>query len=133
MPINMSYPKSRAIITKIVPLARTDSSTEKCVLPKDAVIMGVFVHQTAAATSNASTFDVGFTGDLDGILDGISFATTSVGYVAAGAFAGSAVGTKLTADRVIVSTCTPGAGDTTSAGYAVIQYFMPGPGEGLTD
>jgi hypothetical protein len=133
MPINMSYPKPRDVITKIVTLARADSSTEKCVLPKDAVVCGVFVHQTAAATSNASAFDVGFTGDTDGLLDGFLYATTSVGYVAAGVYAGSAVGTKLTSDKVIVSTCTAGASDTTSTGYMVIQYFIPGPGEGLTD
>lgn len=129
MPVNLSYPKPREIQTKVFTLARTDSSTKKCVLPKDAIVCGVFVHQTAAATTNASTFDVGFTGDLDGILDGFSFATTSVGYVAAGTTAGSAVGTKLSANRAILSTCTPGASDTTSAGYVLIQYFVAGPGE----
>lgn len=133
MPVTLSYPKPRDILTKVFTLARTDSSTEKCILPKDAVIVGVFVHQTADATTNASTFDVGFAGDTDGILNDFSFATTSVGFVAAGTAAGSAVGTKLTSDKKIISTCTAGVDDTTSTGYCVVQYFVPGAGEGLTD
>lgn len=133
MPVNMSYPKPRDLLVKIVPLAITDSSTLKCVLPKDAVITGVDVHQQVAATTNASTFDLGFTGDTDGLLNDFSFATTSVGYTRAGAAAGSAVGTKLSSDKAILSTCTVGASDTTSAGYAVIYYFVAGPGESIYD
>jgi hypothetical protein len=58
MAINLSFPKPRATQTKIFAVARTDSSTEKCWLPKDAVIVGVYVLQTTAAATAAATFDV---------------------------------------------------------------------------
>jgi hypothetical protein len=132
MPINMSYPKPRDMLVKIVPIARTDSSTVKCVLPKDAVICQVFVHQDANAVTNTATFDLGFTGDTDGILNDFTMATTAVGFVAAGATAGSAVGTKLDSDKQIISTYTVGSSTAGGTGYVYIHYFVAGPGEGLT-
>lgn len=133
MPVNLSYPKPRDIYVKIVPIARTDSSTEKCVLPKDAVITGVFVLQDVAAVTAAATFDLGFTGDTDGLLNDFSMAvTTPVGFVAAGAAAGSAVGTKLDSDKVILSTYTAGSSTAGGTGYVFIHYFVAGAGETLT-
>jgi hypothetical protein len=133
MPINLSYPKPRNLLTKVFPIGVADSSTEKCWLPKDAVVVGVFVHQTAAATTNPSAFAVGWTGALTGLLNAFATATTSVGYVAPGTAAGAQIGVKQTADRKVISTCTPGVSDTTSAGYVVLHYFVPGPGETATD
>ncbi len=132
MPVNQSYPKARDLKVKVVAIARTDSSTEKCVLPKDAVIAGVYVLQDVNAATATATFDLGFSGDTDGILNDFTMATTAVGYVAAGAAAGSAVGTKLDSDKVIVSTYTVGSSTGGGTGYVFIHYFVPGPGESLT-
>lgn len=130
---SLSYPKPRDIRTKIVPIARTDSSTAKCVLPKDSIVIGVKVLQTAAAVTAAGSFDLGWSGATDGLLNDFSMATTSVGYAMGGAATGAQVGVKLTADRVVLATYTVGSSTAGGTGYAIIEYFMPGPGEGIDD
>jgi hypothetical protein len=106
-----------------------DSSTEKCVLPKGCIIVDANCTQTAAATTNPSTWLLGWTADTDGVLNAFASATTSVGQVKAGTKIGSGLWVPLTADQKIISTCTPGASDTTSKVVVEIRYFMPGPGE----
>jgi hypothetical protein len=133
MPITLSYPKPRDVLTKVVPIARTDSSTEKCVLPKDAVICGVFVHQTAAAVTAAGAFNLGWSGSTTALLNAFSMPVSSVGYATAGSAAGASVGTKLDSDKTVLASYTVGSSTAGGTGYVVIQYFVPGPGEGLTD
>jgi hypothetical protein len=133
MPINLSYPKPRSLQTKIVPIARTDSSTEKCVLPKGAVIVSVNVFQDVAATTAAGSFDLGWTGDTDGILNDFSMATTAVGLVNAGTAAGTGVMTKLDSDKVVLSTYTVGSSTAGGTGYVIIGYFVAGPNEAVTE
>lgn len=132
MAVTLSYPKPRELFTKCIEIARTDSATEKCVLPKDAVIVGVNVHQTVSATTDVGAVTVSCGSDADGILNAFSMATTAVGYVAAGTAVGSSVGTKLTADSVVKSTYTVGSSTAGGTGYVYIHYFIPGPGESLT-
>ena len=131
MAVTMSYPKARDVLTKCIEIARADSGTEKCVLPKDAVVIGVDVLQTAAANA-AATFDLGWSGSTTALLNAFAMATTAVGHVTAGAKAGASVGTKLDSDKTVL--CTFGAGSSTSGGtgYAFIKYFVPGPGETIT-
>lgn len=131
MAVNLSYPKPRSLQTKVIEIARTDSSTEKCVLPKDAVIVGVHVFQDVAATTAAGAFDLGWTGDTDGILNDFSMATTAVGLVNAGTAAGTGVMTKLDSDKVVLSTYTVGSSTAGGTGYVIIEYFVTGPGETL--
>lgn len=131
MAVNLSYPKPRSLQTKVIEIARTDSSTEKCVLPKDAVIVGVHVFQNVAATTAAGAFDLGWTGDTDGILNDFSMATTAVGLVNAGTAAGTGVMTKLDSDKVVLSTYTVGSSTAGGTGYVIIEYFVTGPGETL--
>ena len=133
MPVTLSYPKPRDIKTKFVPIARTDSSTEKCVLPKDAVICGVFVHQTVAASTAAGAFNLGWSGATTALLNAFSMPTSSVGYAAGGSATGASVGTKLDSDKTVIASYTVGSSTAGGTGYVVIQYFVPGPGEGLTD
>lgn len=133
MPVTLSYPKARDVITKVVPIARTDSSTEKCVLPKDAVICGIFVHQTAAAVTAAGAFNLGWSGSATALLNAFSMPTSTVGYAAGGSATGASVGTKLDSDKTVIATYTVGSSTAGGTGYVVIQYFIPGPGEGLTD
>lgn len=133
MAVTQSYPKPRELFTKCIAIARTDNATEKCVLPKDAIIVGVNVHQTVNASTDVGTVTVSCGSDADGILNAFSMATTAVGYVHAGTAVGSSVGTKLTADSVVKSTYTVGSSTAGGTGYVYIHYFVPGPGESLTD
>ena len=132
MPVTLSYPKPRDLLTKFISLAVTDSSTEKCVLPKDAILANVICNQTVNATTDASSWVVGWSGATGAILNAFASATTKVGMVHPGTTVGTEMGNKLTADRSIISTCTKGASDTTSVVQVMIQYFIPGSGETLT-
>lgn len=131
--ISLSYPKPRELLTKIFPVARTDSSTAKCVLPKDAIIAGVYVIQTVAASTAAGTFSVGWSGASTAVLNAFSMGTTSVGYSPAGTATGSGVATKLTEDKQIICTYTVGSSTAGGTGYVKIEYFVPGPGEAIDD
>ena len=133
MPVTLSYPKPRDVQTKVVSIARTDSSTEKCVLPKDAVICGIFVHQTAAAVTAAGAFNLGWSGATTALLNAFSMPTSTVGFAAGGSATGASVGTKLDSDKTVIASYTVGSSTAGGTGYVVIQYFIPGPGEGLTD
>lgn len=131
--VGLSYPKPRDLITKIIPIARTDSSTAKCSLPKGACIVGVHVYQDVDATTDVGSFVLGWSGSTSAVLSAFTMATTKVGYVTAGTSMGAGTFTPLTADRSIISTYTVGSSTAGGTGYVVIDYFMPGPQEGVTD
>lgn len=131
--VGLSYPKARDILMKVVPISRTDSSTAKCVIPKDAVICGVFVHQQAAAVTGAATYNLGWSGATTALLNAFSLPTSSVGFAAAGSAAGSGILSKLTQDQQVIGTFTVGSSSAGGTGYIVIQYFMPGGQEGVDD
>lgn len=133
MAIGLYTPKPRDILTKVVPINRTDSGTVKAALPKDAVIVGVFVNQMTNAVTGAGSFSLGFPGATTALVSAFSMPTTRVGFVAVGASAGSAVGTKLTADQQVISTYTAGTSTAGGEGYVVIQYFVPGGNETIYD
>lgn len=130
---NISYPKARGSQCKIVPIARTDSSTLKCVLPKDAIITGVYVHQTVNASTAAGSFNLGWAGATTGIVNGFSMATTAVGYTTAGTATGAQVGVKLDSDKQVIATYTVGSSTAGGTGYVKIEYFIAGPGESYDD
>ena len=129
MPVNLSYPKPRDVMMKAFTVARTDSATEKCVLPKDAVVVDVRVLQDVAATTDVGTVTVSCGSDSDGILNAFSMSTAKVGLVSAGTAHGSSIGTKLTADSVVKSTYTVGSSTAGGTGSVFIYYVVPGPGE----
>lgn len=131
--VTLSYPKPRNVIVKVIPIARTDSSTVKAVLPKDAVICDVRVHPTVVAGTNAATWTVGWAADTDGILNAYSVATSnSVGLFAPGTALGSSFMTKLTSDVAVISTFG-GTSVSGGTGFVIIEYFVPGPGEANDD
>ncbi len=131
--VGLSYPKARSLITKIVPIARTDSSTVKCVIPKDAVIVGVHVNQNVNASTGAGSFVLGWSGSTSAVLSAFSMATTAVGLVNAGTSLGAGTFSKLTEDKAILSTYTVGSSTAGGTGYVVIEYFVAGPGEQVDD
>lgn len=130
---NLSYPKRRSCLQLIIPIARTDSATQKAWLPKDAVVTGVHVLQNVNAATAVATFTVGLGADADGILESFTMATAKVGLVNAGTSAGVSVLTKLTADAPVTSTYAVGSSTAGGTGYVIIDFFMPGAGEAVDD
>lgn len=133
MPVNQSYPKSRSVVRKVFAVSRTDSSTAKCVLPKGAVVTGVYVLQNVNASTATATFSVGWSGATTALLSSFTMATTAVGYVTAGTAIGSGVFSKLTEDKIVLCSYTVGSSTAGGTGYVVIEYFVPGAGETATD
>ncbi len=129
----LSYPKPRSLLTKIVPILRTDASTAKCVLPKDAVVTGVHVHQTAAAVTGAGAFNLGWAGTATALVNAFSMPTSTVGLTNVGSAAGAAVLTKLDSDKQIIASYTVGTSTAGGTGFVVIDYFIAGSGEGVDD
>lgn len=133
MAVTMSYPKPRELMTKIVDIARTDSSTEKCVLPKGAIVVDVEVLQEVNASTNTGSFVLGWSGATSALINGFTMATTKVGLVKAGTAVGSAVcSTPLDSDKKVISTYTVGSSTAGGTGKVIIKYFMPGAGEKVT-
>jgi hypothetical protein len=130
---SLSYPKPRRIITKIIPIARTDSSTVKCVIPKDAIIAGVRVNQTVDASTAAGSFVLGWSGSTSAILSAFSMATTKVGLVTAGTSMGAGTFARLDSDKQVIATYTVGSSTAGGTGFVIIEYFFPGPGEAVDD
>ncbi len=133
MAVNQSYPKSRTMVRKVFAVARTDSSTAKCVLPKGAVVTNVFVYQNVNASTAAGSFSVGWSGATTALLSSFSMATTAVGLVLPGTAVGSGLMSKLTEDKIVLCTYTVGSSTAGGTGYVTIEYFVPGPGESVTD
>lgn len=129
----LSYPKPRSIITKVIPIARTDSSTLKCWLPKDAVVCNVHVTQTTAAVTGAGAFNLGWAGATTALLSAFSMPVSTVGQAQAGAAAGAGILSKLDSDKAVISTYTVGSSTAGGTGFVVIDYFIPGPGEAVDD
>lgn len=127
----MYYPKPRNVIRRIVRILRSDNNTPKVTLPKDAVITSIFVNQTSNAVTGAGSFSLGWSGAPTALVNAFSMPTSRVGFTSAGAAAGSAVGTKLDVDRVVLSTYTAGSSTAGGEGYVIIEYFMAGAGEDL--
>ena len=131
--VSLSYPKPRAVLTKIIPIARTDSSTVKCVLPKGACIIGVHVLQNVNASSAAATFNLGWSGATTAILSGFTMATTAVGLVNPGTAIGSGVFSPLTEDKQVISSYSVGSSTAGGTGYVTIEYFVSSGNEQVDD
>jgi hypothetical protein len=133
--ITMSYPKPRSTQRKIIPFARTDSSTVRCVLPKDAIITDVTVIQSTPAVTNSGAVSVGWAGATTAVLNAFSLPVSTVGMAIAGGAAGATVlaGTKLDSDKTVLTTYTVGSSTAGGVGFVVIEYFVAGPGEDITD
>lgn len=131
--VGLSYPKGRSLVTKILPIARADSSTVKCVIPKDAVIVDVHVVQTTDAVTGAGSFVLGWSGSTSAILSAFSMATTKVGLVNPGTSAGASLFTKLDGDKAVLSTYTVGSSTAGGTGYVVLSYFLASGNEGVDD
>jgi len=116
-----------------VPIARTDSSTPKCVLPKDAVVCGIHVFQAAAAVTGAASYNLGWSGATTALLNAFSLPTSTVGLANSGSATGASFLTKLDSDKQVIGTFTVGTSSAGGTGYIVIEFFMPGGNEAVDD
>lgn len=130
---NLSYPKRRSTMQLVIPVARTDSATQKAWIPKDAVITGVHVLQNVNAATATATFTVGLGSDADGILETFTMGTTRVGLVNAGTSAGVEVLAKQTTDKPVTVSYTVGSSTGGGTGFVIIDFFIAGPGEAVDD
>jgi len=90
-------------------------------LPKDAFIVGIY---TIAMGANATqTVNVGFTNGGTDLLN--AFAPNSTGYAVGGAATGTAVGTKLTADKLVYLKASLAL---TNPVYVKVEYYLPQQG-----
>lgn len=131
--VGLGYPKARDTLTKVINIARTDSSTVKCVLPKDAVVIDIRVSQEAAAVTAAGAFNLGWAGATTALLNAFSMPVSSVGLAVAGAAVGAGVGVKQSQDRAVISTYTVGSSTAGGTGKVFITYFLPSGGEQADD
>lgn len=103
MAVTMYYPKGRDSITKLATIdGSVATAQELMVLPKDAVIVGLYVIGAAAGTATR-TVSVSGTGSTT-ILNAFDLATYGAGYNVAGSAAGADVGVKLTSDVKVSAT-----------------------------
>ncbi len=133
-------PKTRDLRAIFLSVARTDTTAAiRGYLPKDAIMVGMSVIGAAASDAGTTaTIGVGNTTSANEYLASydVKTAATGEGISAAGAAAvGSAFATRLTADQPLyVKYAETGGASTVGGAWTVrIDYFMPGPGETVTD
>ena len=126
-------PKSKVSGTKYGKITGNIATAQDLmVLPKDAIISGVYIYGAAVASS-ATTLTAAVGSDADGLLNAYDLVAAGLGYNAAGAACGAAFGTKLTADSVVTGTLSAAvAGDASKTWIVKVEYTMPGSGETLT-
>jgi hypothetical protein len=139
--VNMSYPKPRAGQMKLAAISvatNGTTATEIMVLPKWAVITGIYIIGSATATGgtvSAATLNVGTTATATEWVSGFDvYGATGEGYHPVGAAAvGSTMATPLTVDTHVYAKFTEGTGSGATAGAwtVKIEYFVTGPQETL--
>lgn len=122
--VTVITPPARESYSKIGKIDSTDGTTGVAVfgLPKGAFIAGVYTISTGANTTQ--TIEAGFSDGAAELLT--AYAPDATGYAVAGAAAGSAVGTQLTADKVVYLTASAAL---TSAVYVKVEYWLPPVGQ----
>ena len=122
--ITVITPPARDSFEKIGKIDSTDGTTGVAVfgLPKGAFIAGVYTISMGANTTQ--NIEAGFSSGGDELLT--SFAPNATGYAVAGANAGSAVGTQLTADKTVYLTADAAL---TNAVYVKVEYWLPPVGQ----
>ena len=116
-------PVAQESYLKVGKLEVADGSTAFAAfgLPKGAVIIGVYTISTGANTTQ--TINAGFTAGGTDLIN--AFAPNSTGYAAAGAQTGSAVGTKLTADKIVY---LKASATLTNPVFVKVEYYIPQQG-----
>jgi len=131
--VTSTTPPAVDLLAKVVQVARTDTTAFNAfVLPKGCVVAGVYVlGVTASDAGTTAIIDVGTNPTTaDEILDSFSVKTSGDGYFAAGATAGSALGTQLTADTLYKAAYSESgtAANTGGPWLVKVEYYFPSPG-----
>lgn len=131
--VTSTTPPASCIHTKIIQVARTDTTAfDAFVLPKHAVYAGAYVMGATASNATVSAIiDVGTNpGSADELVNSFDVITNGAGYHAAGAAAGSAIGTQLTADTLYKAKYTEsGIASNTGGPWLVkVEYYLPQQG-----
>lgn len=133
-------PKARNLLHKFVQIARTDTTaTIRGYLPKGAIMVNMTVIGAVASdAATTATIGVGSTSSANEYLAAYDVKTAATGEgvnIAGAAAVGSAFATALTADTPLyVKYAETGTASTTGGSWTVgIAYFIPGPGEGISD
>lgn len=134
--VNLSYPKPRESLSKYVSMTYADTTAfVGCVLPKDSMIVGMYVIGSAASNSATSaSVNVGTSATATEWLSAfdVKTAATGEGYNPVGAAAvGSAFCTKLTADTPVYFKYVESGAASAGAWTIKIEYMFTGPGESV--
>jgi len=134
--VSLSYPKPRESQEKVVKIVRTDTTSfVGAWLPKDAVIMGMYViGQAASDAGTSASINVGSTATATEFISAfdVKTAATGEGYSPAGAAAvGTAFMEKLTTDVPVYAKYVEAGTASTVGGpwYVKIEYAVVGGGE----
>lgn len=122
--VTVITPPARDSYEKIGKIDSTDGTTGVAVfgIPKGAFIAGVYTISMGANTTQNIT--AGFSASGSDLLT--SFAPNATGYAVAGANAGSAVGTQITADKTVYIKADAAL---TNAVYLKVEYWLPPVGQ----
>ena len=125
-------PPAVELYTKTCQVVRTDTTAfDAFTIPKGAVIAGAYVMGTVASDSATSAVvSVGSNpGTTNECVSSFSVKTSGVGYFAAGAQAGTSVGSQLTADTLMKAKYTEVGASTTGGPWLVkVEYYFPQSG-----
>ncbi len=125
-------PPAIEVLSKTVQVARTDTTAfDAFSLPKGAVLVGAYVMGTVASDSLTSAIiSLGTNpGTSDDVVSAFSVKTSGVGYFAAGAQAGTKIGTQLTSDTLVKAKYTEVGASTTGGPWLVkAEYYFPQSG-----
>lgn len=125
-------PPARELLTKVAQVVRTDTTRfDAFVLPKDAVVAGVYVlGATASDAVTTATITVGTGASGTELINGFSVKTNGAGYFTVGTAGGSSIGTQLTADTLFKAVyAETGTASTTGGPWLVkVEYYIPGSG-----
>jgi len=133
---NTLTPKARSLLTKMGTIAYTNTTaTVLFGLPKDALIVGIYVIGAAASAAvTSAVIGIGSTTAANEYMASydVKTAATGEGYNPAGAAAvGSAMATKLTADVSVYGKYTGVGGGDSGSWVVKVEYYVTGPGETL--
>lgn len=131
--VTFTTPPAAEVLVKTVKIARTDTTAFNAfVIPKGAVIVGAYVMGgTSSDAATTATVSVGSNpGTTNECVAAYSVKSAGAGYFAAGATAGTSMGSQLTADTLMKAIyAETGAASTTGGPWIVkVEYYFPQQG-----
>lgn len=131
--ISVTTPAAVELYTKICMVARTDTTAfDAFMLPKGAVIAGVYVVGTTSSNAGTSaTISLGTNpGTSNEVLANYDVKTSGAGYFNAAGAAGAGMGVMLSADTLIKAKYTESGTVSTAGGpWGVkVEYYFPQTG-----